>query len=380
MSGPTQTQPGPGRVAWVDNLRVAAIAGVVVVHTATGYVTDIADWYYGDELHATAAGFAVFALPALLGGIFGLGPLFWLAGWFSAPSLRHRGPAGFAVTRLVRLGIPLAGFVVIVNPLADLVGDLRHDHASFVSYLGETEFSVMWFVAALIFCSLAYAGVRAVVPARPAPRSPGTRAALVAAVLVTALAVAVWPHSSLLDEHLMSVRLGAWPQGAALFTLGALAGERADLTHSIGSVDPGVDRRQGRGWGWVTITGLLAVVALLGSSSAGDDLGQALHQMQWPGLLFAVLYGVVSVSFSLWSLAWFRRRWTTHRLWLEKAGRASYATYLLHPLVLTGVMVGLGWVPLGPELKFFLVAVIAVPACFVVGHLVTRMPGGRLLL
>ena len=62
-----RTQRGGARVAWVDSLRVAAITGVIVVHTATAYVTDFADWYYDDELRPTTVGFAVFAVPALLG-------------------------------------------------------------------------------------------------------------------------------------------------------------------------------------------------------------------------------------------------------------------------------------------------------------------------
>jgi len=36
------------REQWVDNLRVAVIAAVIVAHTATAYVVDI-PWYYGDE-------------------------------------------------------------------------------------------------------------------------------------------------------------------------------------------------------------------------------------------------------------------------------------------------------------------------------------------
>lgn len=367
------------RLAWVDNLRVAAITGVIVVHTATAYVTDFADWYYDDELRATTFGFAVFAVPALLGGIFGLGPLFWLAGWFSVQSLRHRGPGGFAVTRLVRLGVPLAAFVVVVNPSADLVGGLRQEHRSFLSYLGETEFSVMWFVAALLLCSLVYAALRAVVPAGGRPARPGTSAALAAGVLIGILSVLVWPQSSLLDEHLMSLRPGAWLQGVVLFALGALAGE-ALPGRSDGGVDPGLGRRAERGWGWVTLVGIATVVALVGSITSSGELGDALHDMTWQGDAFALVYGLVSVSFTMWCLAWFQRRWNRHRPWSQRAGRASYATYLLHPLVLTSVMVALAWVPGGPEAKFLLVVALGVPTCFLVGDAATRFPGLRRVL
>ena len=76
----------------------------------------------------------------------------------------------------------------------------------------------------------------------------------------------------------------------------------------------------------------------------------------------------------MWCLAWVRRRWPTHGPLMAKAGRGSYATYVLHPVVLVSVMLAFRVVPLGPELKFLLVAVVAVPVCFAVGYAVTRLP------
>lgn len=368
-----------GRVAWVDNLRVCTIAGVIVVHTATAYVTDIADWYYSDELRPTTLGLVLFAVPALMGGLFGLGPLFWLAGRFSVPSLRHRGPARFSVSRVVRLGAPLAVFVAVVNPAADLVGDLRRGPRPFVDYLAETEFSVAWFVAALLFCSLGYAGLRAVVPAREPARRPGTRGALAAAGLIAGTGVVTWPVTSLTDDHLMNLRPGAWPQGAVLFALGVLAGEASEAA-GRGAVDVGLDRRVERRWGWLTAAAMIALVSVIGLGSQGGDLAGLLHETAWPEVSFALLYGLVSVAFSLWCLSWFGRRWTGSRSWSEPAGRASYATYLLHPLVLTAVMVAAWWLPGGPEVKFLVVAVTGVPICFLAGHALTRLPGARRVL
>ena len=60
---------------------------------------------------------------------------------------------------------------------------------------------------------------------------------------------------------------------------------------------------------------------------------------------------------------------------LGRAARASYATYLIHPLALTTVMVLLAPVALAPEIKFVLVAIAGVAACFMVGYALTRVPG-----
>jgi peptidoglycan/LPS O-acetylase OafA/YrhL len=98
------------REQWVDTLRVVLISGVIVVHTATAYVTDFAGYYYDDERVTNSVVSIAFALPAMMGGIFGLGPLFVVAGWFSVRSLARRGPAGFVGSRLLRLGVPLVFF------------------------------------------------------------------------------------------------------------------------------------------------------------------------------------------------------------------------------------------------------------------------------
>ena len=60
---------------------------------------------------------------------------------------------------------------------------------------------------------------------------------------------------------------------------------------------------------------------------------------------------------------------------MDKAARASFATYFIHPLGLTLLMLAFSTVPLAPEIKFVVVAAVAVPACFAVGYALIRLPG-----
>lgn len=62
-------------------------------------------------------------VPAWLISAFALGPLFLVAGWFSARSLARKGAGAFARTRLLRLGAPLIVFIFVINPLASYLGD-----------------------------------------------------------------------------------------------------------------------------------------------------------------------------------------------------------------------------------------------------------------
>ncbi len=92
-------------------------------------------------------------------------------------------------------------------------------------------------------------------------------------------------------------------------------------------------------------------------------------------MLNVVLYSIVSVAFTVWFTALIRARWSGEGPLRGRAGRASYATYVLHPPVLTAIMVAFAPLALAPELAFLAVAVVAVPACYLAGYAATRVPG-----
>ena len=322
------------REQWADNLRVAVIAAVIVVHTATAYVVDVPGT---TTMSAPPPGCGrLLSPPALMGALFGLGPLFLLAGWFSARSLAHRGPGGFVRSRLLRLGVPMLVYVLLINPLTDYLGGFRHGHRSLAFYLATTEASVMWFVAALLAFTVAYAALRCVRPAaRPRPLRPGLLAAAVLAIAVSSFAV--WQPWPVMGDTFLNLRWGEWPQGAVLFALGVHGAEAGWLE----DFPPVLARRLG----WVAAAGVAALLALMLYLVLARGEDQALVMgADVTTMGFALLDGVIAVTGTLWSLSWLRRRWPTHGVLVGKAARASYATYVIHPLVLTSVMVlSLGW-------------------------------------
>lgn len=263
----------PQREQWVDTLRVVLISGVIVVHTATAYVTDFAGYYYDDERVTSSVVSIVFALPALMGGIFGLGPLFVVAGWFSVRSLTRRGPAGFAGGRLLRLGVPLVFFVLLVNPLADYLGNLWDEDDTFLGYLAVTEFSIMWFVVALLACSLGYAALRSVRPRTTSRPRPDGRSLVVAAAVICLGSLAVWQFTTLLDTHLMNVRVSAWTQAAVLFALGVMTAEAG--------WDGRLPRPTERLLGRISVAGIGLTLVLVSYAGARDQVDMALGGINW---------------------------------------------------------------------------------------------------
>jgi surface polysaccharide O-acyltransferase-like enzyme len=126
----------------------------------------------------------------------------------------------------------------------------------------------------------------------------------------------------------------------------------------------------------VAATGGIATIALFALLDARGEAEPVLNEAAgWATPLFALLDGAVAVSLTVWFVVWVRGRWPTHGALVGRAARGSYAAYLVHPLVLTAVMVVLAPAPLVPEVKFALVSVAGVVACFLVGFGLTRLPG-----
>ena len=304
--------------------------------------------------------------PALIGALFALGPLFLVAGWFSARSLARRGPGGFVRSRLLRLGVPLAVFVLLIDPLTAFVGSRGKGDLTAPLGTRQMQVGVMWFVAALLSFSVAYAALRHLHPAA-APRRPLRTGVLAAAALTIAVSsFAVWQLWPVTAETYLYLRVGEWPQGAVLFALGVLGAEAGWLQ----DLPPALARRLG----WVAAAGVATLLALMVSLVLARGAGQALVMgADLPTMTFALLDGVIAVTGTLWFTAWLRYRWPTHGPLLGKAARASYATYVIHPLVLTAVMVAFASVALAPEIKFVLVATAGVAVCFMAGYALTRV-------
>jgi len=188
-----------------------------------------------------------------------------------------------------------------------------------------------------------------------------------AAVLIAVTACVVWQRwppddaSTFLDPRWQS-----WPQGAVLFALGVWAGE-AGSWEELTAWAPRL--------GWTALAAAALFVALGVYEQARGQLGSTLHSVGWAAMLGMVLYGIISVAFTVWFTALIRARWPGDGPLRARAARASYATYFLHPLVLTAIMVLFASLTLAPELAFLVVAVVAVPACFLAGYAATRVPG-----
>lgn len=178
----------------LDAIRALVVVGLVFFHSAL--VFDTEDDYYVKNPETTSAimimaGFAVvWAMPSL----------FLIAGLGSWHSMRKRGPRGFVVERLLRLGVPLVFATLTIIPIPQWLRlraadpgydqsyprflldffDVRLDPADFPFLLDGEHFETghLWFVVLLLAFSLMLAPVVWLLAGRAAPAADRVAAAV----------------------------------------------------------------------------------------------------------------------------------------------------------------------------------------------------------
>ncbi len=379
----TEVRPvGDKRLAYLDNLRVVMVAGVIAGHAIAGYAG--MNWTYADvaEGEMGTASQAVFGLLILPFALFVMALFFLVAGLLTPASLDRKGPWRFARDRLIRLGIPLAAFMFVLWPLMTygLYAAAGLDWTLWDVYADDPilDNGPLWFVEVLLIFSLGYAAWVAWRSRRRAPGvvTPGRLrarhlAALGAGIAIATFVVRVWfPLDSL---QITNAHVWQWPECIGLFGLGIASARRGWLRP--------VPERIRRGCGWAALVATVALIAAFASTQDPDRSVDAFGGgWRWEAVVLAAIGGALSVAASIWVLAFAQRHWDRAGRPARAMGRAAYAAFMFQglPLIVAALCLRAVDVPL--EIKALLVAAGAIAGSFALGlTLVTRTRLGRIM-
>jgi Acyltransferase family len=354
------------RLAYLDAIKVLLVVGVIAMHTAITYGLD-GSWYLEsyDEMSGAVVGGVTVLLG--LGWLFGLGLFFLIAGRLTAPSLERKGPARFVKDRLVRLGIPLAVYTLLVSPALEYVSHRENDHGTeaFWPFVREQVFHLApgptWFLEALLAFSLGYTLLRLL---RPEERPPVWRRLRGTEVAAAALGIAVGAFATHLvfpvGSEQIHLQLAMFPQYLVLFSLGAAAGRRGWLE----TLSPALQRRCGQA-GAVAALALPAVLWAGGFFEGGAAEDRFAGGLHWQAAAGALLEGVLATCMSLWAVAHFRRHQERYyRPLVRRMAPAAYGAFIIHPPVLVGLAFAVQPLPAPAELKLLIVLPAAVAGSF----------------
>jgi hypothetical protein len=379
------------RRPYLDNLKVVLITAIIAIHGVLGYASSIEVWTYTElrevSLHPVTE-IVLFVLVSPL-GLFLIPLLFLVAGLLTPPSLERKGTRAFVRDRLLRLGLPFAIYVFLVQPtlndaLQRRLGLTRGSYLDeYMRPEGRVDTGPLWFVGVLLIFSLGYAGAHAALsprrhsgPARRPQVPPAQHRPVVTVPFLALTAVAVAPLSFLVrlvypygsESGVTDLNFWEWPACLAVFVIGVVAAEQG----WVRAVPPRLAHRCAE----VTLAAVLAMGALLAGVGSADAMEDALGGWGWPAAAFAVVDAVLSVFGSVWLLSVAQRRLDRRYRWGPVLSRSAYGAFMLQSVFLLGVAVVLRPVEVAAEVKAAIVATGGVVLSYAAAWLlISRVPG-----
>jgi glucans biosynthesis protein C len=362
------------RLAFIDNIRWTMILLVLSMHASDTY-SPFGSWYYTDRGDAGFGTIITFALYQTFLQAFFMALLFFVAGYFAAPSFDRKGLLRFSRDRFVRLGLPTLLYMLLIGPLTQYFlsktwgsGGFGHQwlvHLRDGEWLSET--GPMWFCAALLALSLAYALVRGVRPATEHGGSSRTDSRTILA-FIAGMALATFLVRVFVPEtvSVLNMHPGDFPQYVLMFTAG-IAVYRGGWFERL-------PQRIAARWALGTLLLSLPLLVLL------IVAGGALHHdtTQYSGGFNFVSAGkclweaLVCVGMSLGLIALYRQHFNRQGRSAKFLSDNAFAVYLFHPPVIIALAILLHSVAAPPLLKAALLTACAAVVTFALSALVFR--------
>jgi hypothetical protein len=374
------------RQTGVDALKVWLVTGVIAAHAVMVWTGQEEGWVL-QETPVREPLLTVLLLASLVGVLFGMATFFLIAGAFTPRSLARKGAGRFVADRLLRLGVPLLFFLVVMAPVVEFVDVADNEGWAggfFPAFVVHTWLhpapGPTWFLEVLLLFSLGYVALRAVRP-RPvsAPEPPPVRVLVLIGVAVGFASFATRLGIPFTEEiadvrGLNDLYLAQAPAWLAGFVLGVGGAERGWFSR----ISPPMSRWLFR-VAWAAVAAVVMAVAVT-AGVLGKDVETFYGGWRWTALVLALLEAAVVVTMPLWLFDVFRRRVRARGALIRELSRAAFGAFLVHQVVLLGAVLATRLVRWPPEIEFLAAATLGVAASFGLAALLVRVPGLRRIL
>ncbi len=339
------------------------MTALVVLHHAAITYGASGGWYWRERPAGASPALTLFVT---LNQAWFMGFFFLLAGYFTPAAYARKGARAFLAGRLLRLGLPLLVFAVLLDPLTNAIARGRDIQTGWARRIMHGDFhpGPMWFAEALLIFSGAYVGWRQM-SGPPASRAmPNDGALLVAALAVGGAAFLVrlvFP----VDRSIGGMLPGYFAGYVLLF----VAGTRAAGQDWLGQVSG----RRAAGWLAVSVVAVAVLVLSHYVLGAGPDAGglngkAAVYAFFEPFYAWGVILG----------LLWLARRtvdgWSPARDWLA---RRAFTVYVIHPPALVAITRALQpWQAIA-GVKTMVAGLATCAGCLAVASVLLLLPGLR---
>ncbi len=373
MEGKASGKSSP-RLFYLDNFRIYLTILVILHHAAIAYGGS-GDWAIKDPDVDEFSPILLTFFTAVNQSYF-MSAFFLMAGYFTPRSLERKGATAFIRDRFIRLGVPILVFSTLIINIHQLIISVWLGGNPF-KWNFTYEVGHLWFLQALLIFALIYAAYRAWSDRTPnqqrfrffPDRLPSDRSMVLSIIVLSTLTFVVrivypvgkWMAPGFQFAHFVHYTFA--------FFVGILA-YRGDWLNRLG-------RDKARRWGLVALVMLpiFFMVAILGGVLESDTaLEKFLGGLHWQSLVYATWESILFIAALTFLLVFFRERFSETSPRLRWMAASVYTVYIIHQTVLFTLNVLFLSVPIPTVVKFILVSLIAVPACFLLARLIRRIP------
>lgn len=370
----TEGEAHRSRNGGLDALRAVMTLLVLFHHTAITYGAS-GGWFYHEVMPTGSLSSNLLTMFVATNQAYFMGLFFLLAGYFTPTAFHAKGSAAYLRDRLLRLGVPLLVFGLVIGPLTVALAGLASSHAFWPTLLtlwhrGRFIEGPLWFAEALLLFGVAavpwllWRGTAAPPPEAANAPFPSNTALTIAALLTGAAAFTIrlwWPVGS--SWH--GLQFGYFASYVLLFAAGCAAAAPRWLER--------IPRRTARIWLGVTLVSLpvlpLSTVVWPPGPAGSSDGGWTI-----PAAIYAFWEPLVAWGLILLLLVVFQRRYQhLEPRWQQLAAR-TYTIYIIHPPVLVGLALAWRSMTAPPLFKFAVTGIATCVACFLLAGQILRIP------
>lgn len=369
-----QKSASSNKLLYIDNIKVLLTILVVLHHTFIAYSSSNG-WYYNEETSYLGVRILATAFVSINQSFF-MGYFFLLAAYFTSISYSKKGALLFLKDRIIRLGIPLVFYSLILTPfICYLVYYYTKKAIPFYEYISRydswIDLGVTWFVAALLLFTFVYVVTKKIIKINSAKiyTAPNSRTILIFAAglgIITFGVRILFPVGCFLEPF--GFQLGHFPQYIALFIIGLIASKNNWLDQLSEKTGQQLKRS-------AKLCLLLFPLFLVIRLALNTPVSWFSGGFHWQALLYAIWEQCIGISILTAILIKGKTKWNTTSKLLTNASRSSFAVYIFHPLVIVIFsLLARNW-NVDPAIKLLITSSLIIFFSFTLGALIVSIPG-----
>ncbi|MHA2155468.1 MAG: acyltransferase family protein [Candidatus Hodarchaeales archaeon] len=381
--------PKKPRYLFLDNIKFLFAVLVIFQHVRVTY-GGTGGWYYIEGGDLDLMSYIFFQTITSIGGLFQsslMGLFFLMSAYFTPKSFDRKGLSTFWKERLLRLGIPLLLYIILINPILYYIVEVFEGlQESFLDYyLNQfqsleqiikflTRSGPMWFLLGLLIFTFLYTLWRQLTNRISLQRYVPKELSIPKFYYLLLIAVALGFGTFLfrllspVDSFPWGFPFGFFPQYLMMFSVGIIAA-RYNWFEQMYQDSHDLVRIWSR---IIVITFVVFYLYVFASIGFDADFSVLLGGPTLPALVFSLVDNIICMGMVFVLIPTFYTRFNTQSPLLENLSASAFPMYLVHPPVVVAVSLVFTFIPLFAVVKLVIVFPVSVVLCYLVSHYIIQ--------